>query len=114
MKFKYKIDNLKLFGYHGVFNDEKNNGQYFYINISYECNYPEEINDDLSTVLDYSRICKDVEKIFNLKKYNLLEILVIDIKNYLSIKYKNVNFKVKVFKSDKYMNSNLDNISVEI
>ena len=29
MKYRYKIKDLKLFGYHGVYNNEKKDGQFF-------------------------------------------------------------------------------------
>ena len=114
MKYKYKIKNLKLFGYHGVFDSEKNNGQDFLLNISYKSQPPSIIDDHISNVIDYSNICKDVESIFNSKRYNLLESLANDIKLSLESKYENTIFSIEIIKSSKHMKFNLDSISVKI
>ena len=114
MKYNYNINKLKLFGYHGLFDEEKNKGQFFYINISYKHKYKSNIQDNIGNVIDYSNICKDVESIFNAKRYNLLESLAKDIKMYLNGKYENSVFKIQIIKSSEYLEFDLDNISVEI
>ena len=114
MKYKYKIKNLKLFGYHGVFDSEKNNGQDFLLNISYKSQPSSIIGDHISNVIDYSNICKDVESIFNSKRYNLLESLANDIKLNLESKYENTIFSIEIIKSSKHMKFSLDSISVKI
>ena len=39
MNYKYNINELKIFGYHGVYDDEKENGQFFLINVDFEVIY---------------------------------------------------------------------------
>ena len=112
MIYKYKIKNLKLFGYHGVFDKEKKKGQYFYININYSATY-NELKDDIATVVDYSVICQDVENVFNNKRYDLLEVLALDIKLHLSKKYTFLDFKIKISKNDDFMDYDLDKITIE-
>ena len=47
---KNKINNIKLFGFHGVYKDEIENGQDFIINIEYIPDY--KIESDLVTHLN--------------------------------------------------------------
>ena len=51
---KITINNIKVFGYHGVYDKERDEGQYFYVNIiySYDYDYP---NDDIRNVKDYTK-----------------------------------------------------------
>ena len=112
MIFKYKITNLKLFGYHGVYKEEKTGGQNFYFDIEFSSNY-QSISDRIDSVIDYSSVCEDIKYVFNKKKYNLLETLLTDITSFLNNKY-NIDFKVTVKKESHYMTANLDNISIEL
>ena len=110
MKYKYRITSLKLFGYHGVYKTEKKDGQNFYFDIEFNSSY-KSYSDNVDCVIDYSSICDDVKYVFNKRRYNLLETLLADIISFLKNKY-NIEFKVTVKKESKYMEANLDNISI--
>ena len=90
--YSYKINNLELFGYHGVYSEEIKNGQIFIINIDYCTSI--DINaiqtDDIENVVDYADILSNIKKIFNEKRYNLLESLIEVMYNQLNETY---NFK---------------------
>ena len=70
------INNLKLYGYHGVRKYEKKNGQDFIFNI---CVHIEDKglknSDNLEDTLSYSDVIKEVNKINNSQKFDLLETL---------------------------------------
>ncbi len=90
--FRYKIKNLELFGYHGVYNDEIKNGQIFILNIDY-CMYIDIANirmDKIDNLVDYTDVLNQIEKIFNNKRYNLLESLIDEMHKQLN---KNYNFE---------------------
>ena len=54
---KYIIENIKLFGYHGIYEEEKCNGQYFHIKLSYSVNDSDDfLNDSIENVVDYISI----------------------------------------------------------
>ena len=100
-RYTIKIPQIKLFGYHGCYEDERLNGQEFEISISvsYTTRW-EAIDvqyDDLASHIDYSILYKLVLTIFNERRYNLLEALANDIAlgiaNHYSIGL--VNVKVK-------------------
>ena len=71
---KITIKNLKLFAYHGVNPEEKENGQNFYLDIDYYVNitkacYSDSVNDTVS----YAKVVKVVRKVFTEQKYDLIE-----------------------------------------
>lgn len=69
-----KIKNFKVYAYHGCINEEREKGQYFYIDI--KVTLKDNIVDDcLESTLDYVKLCNYVETMFKAKKYNLLESL---------------------------------------
>tara|TARA_B100000579_G_C22731636_1_gene804543 strand:- start:313 stop:696 length:384 start_codon:yes stop_codon:yes gene_type:complete len=90
--YRYKIKNLELFGYHGLYTEEIKNGQIFIINIDYctSININAIQTDNIENVVDYVNIISNVKKIFNKKRYNLLESLIEVMYNQLNETY---NFK---------------------
>ena len=71
---KIIIKDLKLYAYHGVNPEEKEEGQEFildiicYLDLSAPC-----INDNIDSTVSYAHIIKLVRKVFTEKKYNLIE-----------------------------------------
>ncbi len=69
-----KIKGLKLFAYHGVNPEEKENGQDFifdidlYVNMNKACS-----SDDVNDTVSYAKVVKTVRRVFTEEKYNLLE-----------------------------------------
>ena len=72
-----KINNAKFYGYHGVLEYEKQYGNEFEVDIEMECELKNlGYSDDLNKTVDYLSVYKFAEKIFNEKKYNLIETVV--------------------------------------
>ncbi len=72
--FKIFVKNLKLYGYHGVRELEKNDGQYFLFNIEVlieDSDYSGR--DKLENTLSYSDVIREVKRINKTEKYDLLE-----------------------------------------
>ncbi len=114
MKFRYAIKDLKLFGYHGVYDKEKNDGQFFLINIFFNVDYNCKLDDSIDNVIDYAEICSDIALIFN-KRCNLLETLNLKIKKFLENKYKNVEFEIQITKMmPKISKNSIKSIQVKI
>ena len=64
---KIKINKLRLFGYHGVYDNEKNNGQDFILNITAKIRKYKNKEDKLDGTTDYEEIMNKIGKI-NLNK----------------------------------------------
>ena len=77
--FIITIPKLRLFGYHGCYDKEKEEGQEFEINMRITIQtkstfYDEpDLRDSLDNTLDYTWIASQIENHFNRKRYNLLE-----------------------------------------
>ena len=71
---KILVRNLKIFAYHGVNPEEKENGQNFlldidaYVDISVPC-----VTDNVDDTVSYAKIIKETVKIFTCQKDDLLE-----------------------------------------
>jgi dihydroneopterin aldolase / 2-amino-4-hydroxy-6-hydroxymethyldihydropteridine diphosphokinase len=74
--FKIIIKNLNLFGYHGVRESEKKNGQNFCFNIEILLNSSDiPATDNLDDTLNYSRVIELVKDINSSQRCDLLETL---------------------------------------
>ncbi len=76
--FKVKLKKIKLFGHHGVLEEEKENGQDFFIDVNYSFGREQE-EDDISKTVDYSKVVSVAREVFERKRYDLLENLAQDI-----------------------------------
>lgn len=71
---KILIKGLKLFAYHGVNPEEKENGQDFifdielYVNMNKACH-----SDNVKDTVSYAKVVKTVRRVFTAQKYDLLE-----------------------------------------
>ena len=76
-----KLNDIKLFGYHGLNDNEKEMGQHFIVSINLMTDIDINlIGDNINNTIDYTSIYQIVKKEFNMKRYNLLETLVHKIK----------------------------------
>ena len=71
---KITIKNLKLFAFHGVNPEEKENGQNFYIDVDYYVNIIKACkNDDIESTVSYAKVVKVIREAFTKEKFNLIE-----------------------------------------
>ena len=100
---KYIIEDIKLFGYHGVYEEEKLNGQYFYIKLSYSVNDLDVfMNDTIEDVVDYISIKNVIKEVFESNRYNLLETLIKNISVSIKDNFSEVsNIKISISKKIK-------------
>jgi dihydroneopterin aldolase/2-amino-4-hydroxy-6-hydroxymethyldihydropteridine diphosphokinase len=117
--FKIIIKNLRLFGYHGINEEEKINGQEFLFNIviylnNNNFNGTDLSSDDIKNTINYSEIISMVKKINDESKFNLLEtfsqVLADKILSYCPAILK---VKVKIEKTSPPIKENLDSVGVE-
>jgi len=112
---KIKIENLEIFGFHGVYRQEEEEGQIFYINIEYT---PREdlklMNDDINETTDYIKVISTFTQLFNKKRYSLIEILGRDLLNELIEIYNFINLKIIIRKKIILDINKVNYISIEI
>ena len=69
-----RIDNLLVRAFHGVYADEKEKGQNFYINaVLYTDTRRAGIADELELSTDYSEVCTTIERAMTRTNYDLIE-----------------------------------------
>lgn len=108
---KIKINKLKLFGYHGVYDEEKKNGQEFSISIIVTQGKKPE-NDNISNAIDYSLLINNVKEIFESKRYNLIESLAVDISKKIMLDKRILSTLVSVKKENPPIDAEIDSVEV--
>ena len=59
------VEGLEVFGYHGVYEQEKEEGQIFVVNCWIDTSFAGAIHsDDLSNTVDYGNVCLFIKKYF--------------------------------------------------
>ena len=115
---KIKLNNIKLFGYHGLNQNETDCGQYFLISVSMAFNKDmNEIDDDISNTLDYTVVYNLVKNEFNKKRFKLLESLCYNIKREIKTSkiialHNPIEIVVSISKSGKLFDGHIDSFEV--
>ena len=113
--FKIIIKNLNLFGYHGVKESEKEDGQNFCFNIEIllgASDFPD--TDDLEDTLNYSGVIELIKNINSSRSFNLLETLSRTIADrIMEISSIVEKVTVKIEKTSPPIKENLESVGVE-
>lgn len=68
------IENLQVYAHHGVYEEENEQGQNFYVNAVLYTNTAKAGKDDnLELSTDYGKVCRFIHKLISNKVYNLIE-----------------------------------------
>ncbi len=71
---KIIIKGLRLFAYHGVNEEEKQQGQDFIFDIALSVNMNSACSsDDVNDTVSYAKVVKTVRRVFTAEKYDLIE-----------------------------------------
>lgn len=74
MQYKIIIKDLKIFAYHGVKDEEKQNGQEFFIDCTLIINKPKiKFKDNINETISYSEASRFIKKVMTDQKFNLIE-----------------------------------------
>ena len=109
-----KLEKLTFFGYHGVNQNEIQNGQDFILDLSVHYQLSNN-NDDIENIIDYIELYNLVKNSFQEKRFNLLESLGKKILDDIKIKYKSVFYiTLNMRKPLIAIDNNKDFINVEV
>ena len=115
METKIRLNNIQLYGYHGVDDNEKKNGQQFEIDIEAYKDLTTAIKtDNVDKTTDYSVLYDKVVNVFSTRRYNLIESLANQIASALTDDFCLSGCRVIIRKPDVPINGILDTVEVEI
>ena len=115
MSFDIHLSKIECFGKHGVYDNEKNNEQKFFVDIHININDFEE--DDISKTINYEEVVDLVIKIVERESFDLIESLSKNIVKKIVNQYQKENLRINeikatVHKPDTILKSKTQNISV--
>ena len=111
MSFDIKIDGIKTFGKHGVYEFEKKEEQLFLIDLKINLNSNIVIEDSIETTINYEEYIEKVEHLVRLSSFNLIETLAKYLHQNLESSKIN-NLTVTVHKPNTELSKKTENISV--
>jgi dihydroneopterin aldolase len=115
MTDKIVIEGLRIFGHHGVGNEEREAGQDFLVDLTISADLAEAgASDDLGDTVDYSTIVKEVQRIVSTERYRLIERLAERIVDAVFEHPRALTVIVRVAKADPPIDAEVGSVGVEI
>lgn len=113
---KILLKDIKLYGYHGVLEKEREIGQYFYVDIEIFLDLESAgITDDLGNTVDYSKVYDIIKDINEKNKFRLIESFAQKISEELMSAFDKIKTVViKVRKPDAPIDGDFSWVGVEI
>lgn len=113
---KIVIKNLNIFAYHGVFEEEKKNGQLFKISAELRLSLRKAAQqDDLRLAVNYADVCELIQEVTTREKCDLIETVAENIAAEILIKYRTVQgVRVKVSKPDAPIDMTFEDVAVVV
>jgi dihydroneopterin aldolase/2-amino-4-hydroxy-6-hydroxymethyldihydropteridine diphosphokinase len=110
------IKELELFGFHGVFEEEKKLGQKFILSLELELNLKiAGKTRDLTKSVHYGELCEKLEKEFERESYELIETVALNLADFILNEYRIIR-GVKVFLKKPWapVKKHLDTVEIMI
>lgn len=111
-----KIENLKVFAYHGVYDSERDKGQNFFVNATlYTDLHDAGKSDEIENSTDYSTVCQVIKEAMTVKTYALIEAVAEAVAEAILVNFnKIVQVDVEIRKPQAPVPMEFDSISVKI
>lgn len=113
---KILLKDIKLYGYHGVLPEERETGQYFYIDVELSVDLTQAgRTDELTNTVDYSKIYDIIVSVNKNNKFRLIETLAHNISQEILSTYEIIkDITVQVRKPDAPIDGDFGWMGVEI
>ncbi len=111
-----RIKGLKIYAYHGCFEEERSKGQEFTLDVTMHLSLsPAGNTDNLEKTVNYGEACELIQKVFTQYSYNLIESAAEEVATNLLTNYDVLDcVEVEVFKPHAPIPMDFDNVSVYI
>ncbi|NLK63061.1 MAG: dihydroneopterin aldolase [Fusobacteria bacterium] len=115
MSDKIIIKNMKIYGFHGVLEEEKKLGQNYFIDVIITKSLKKAcLSDNLNDSIDYSKIYYDIVDLSNVNKFNLIEAFAENICTLIIEKYVVKKIEVTIKKPNAPINGNFEYVAINI
>ena len=114
--FTIALKNCTFHGFHGVLEEEKQQGQPFIVDaILHVANTQGILTDEVDETLDYSIVFQRIEAIVTLKRYNLIERLAKEIANQLCDEFSELSrVEITIKKPQAPIKGMFDHVAVTV
>ena len=111
-----EIHKLKIYAYHGVYEEEKEQGQSFYVSAKLYLDLrASSVSDDLSETVSYETAAHLIEDVVTGEKWNLIEAVAEAVASELLLRFRKVrSVEVRVDKPDSPMGMDFETVAVTI
>ena len=109
-----QIEDLKIYGYHGVYPEEEARGQDFVLSVRLFLSLQEAgLDDDLDKSISYEEVCLFLKREFNKERHQLIETVAERLSAALFLKYDSLKeLEIKLSKPDAPIDAQFKNVSV--
>lgn len=111
-----RIDNLEVYAYHGVFPEENEKGQPFFVNaVLYTDTKPAGLADDLTLSTHYGEVCHSITKWMQEHTYQLIETVAENVAREILLQYPLVQaLDLEIRKPEAPIGLPFESVSVKI
>ena len=114
-QYKISLENIRLYGYHGASENERELGQRFEIDVEIEADLSEAVaSDSMSKTVNYEKVYGLVEKEVVGKKYHLLESMADRIARDVLDQFNATEVLVRIRKPSVPIAGSIDHVEVEV
>lgn len=113
---KIIIKNLNIYAYHGVFQEEKEKGQPFFVSAELALDLRKaSFSDELEDTVNYADVCEVIKRTVTEEKCDLIEAVAENICNEILLQYQAVkSVKIRVSKPHAPIDMKFDTVAVEL
>ena len=110
-----RLNNMNFYGYHGVYEFEKEQGTNFEIDLELFTDLTKpSASDNIEDTINYEDVYELVKKVFGSKSYFLLEKLANSISRSIFKEYKIEKLTIRVRKIDAPLDGKLDSVEIQL
>lgn len=114
-EYRVSLENIRLYGYHGASENERELGQRFEVDVEIAADLSEAVeHDDMRKTVDYEAVYKLVESEVAHEKYHLLETMADKIARDLLERFNAEEVLVRIRKPSVPIAGSIDHVEIEV
>ena len=115
VKYKVSLENIRLYGYHGASDNERELGQRFEVDVEITADLSEAVGEDkMAKTVNYEKVYRLVESEVVNERYHLLETMADKIARDVLTTFNALEVLVRVRKPSVPIAGAIDHVEVEV